>query len=104
MIRHVVLVRFAETTPQGEKDAIFGDLAALQGVVAGMSGFASGANVSPEGLAKGYTHAFTADFTDAAARDAYLIHPAHAAAGARLVGAAAGGLDGILVIDLSVPA
>jgi len=69
-----------------------------------MLSFKSGANVSPEGLARGFTHAFTVDFADVAARDAYLVHPAHQAAGARLVAAAQGGIDGLLVIDLDIGA
>lgn len=104
MIRHMVLVRFAERTSQAEQDAIFADLAALRGVVAGMRSFSGGPDVSPEGLSQGYTHAFVADFDGPAARDAYLVHPDHMAAGKRLVEAAKGGVDGLVVIDLAVPA
>ena len=100
MIRHVVLVRFAETTLTTEIDAIFGDLGRLQEVVPGMLSFAGGADVSPEGLAKGFTHLFVVEFDGADARDAYLAHPAHRAAGARLVRAAEGGLEGVLVMDV----
>lgn len=99
MIRHVVLVRFEEATPKTDIDAIFADLSRLQQVVPGMRSFAGGVNVSPEGLAKGFTHLFVVEFESAAARDAYLVHPAHRAAGARLVQAAKGGLDGVLVMD-----
>jgi hypothetical protein len=99
MIRHVVLVRFAPTTPPAEREAVFAELAALRAVLPGMLGFAAGADVSPEGRARGYTHAFTVDFADAAARDAYLVHPAHKAAGARLVAALEGGRDGTLILD-----
>jgi hypothetical protein len=102
VIRHLVLVRFAQATPPAERDAIFADLAALRAVLPGMRGFAAGANVSPEGRARGYTHAFTADFADAAARDAYLDHPAHKAAGARLVAALEGGREGSLILDFAV--
>ena len=42
------------------------------------------------------------DFRDAAARDAYLVHPDHQKAGARLVGALAGGVDGLIVFDLAI--
>ncbi len=102
MIRHIVLVRFASGTAEEEKAAIFADLRALGDVIAGLRGFAAGPNVSPEPLAKGHTHAFIVDFDDAAARDAYLVHPAHQAAGARLVRAADGGLDGLIVMDIEV--
>ena len=100
MIRHIVLVRFNTATAASEQDAIFADLAALGALLPGLGGFSHGPDVSPESLARGFTHAFTIDFADAAARDAYLVHPAHQAAGARLVAAAAGGLDGLVVIDI----
>ncbi len=102
MIRHIVLVRFADATPPAERDAIFAELAALKDVLPGLRGFFHGPNVSPEPLARGYSHAFTVDFDDATARDAYLVHPAHQAAGGRLVRAAAGGLDGLVVIDIAL--
>ena len=102
MIRHIVLIRFADDTPASEQTAIFGELAALRAVVPGMLTFAAGANVSPEGLARGFTHAFTADFVSEDSRDGYLRHPAHQAAGGRLVRAAQGGLEGILVVDVSL--
>ena len=54
-----------------------------------------GTDVSPEGLAKGFTHAFLLSFDDAAARDAYLPHPAHQAFVAQLQPL----LDDVLVID-----
>jgi stress responsive alpha/beta barrel protein len=99
MIRHVVLARFpAEATPAAIA-ALFDELSDLQAVLPGMLSFEGGVDVSPEGLARGFTHAFTVDFVDAAARDAYLVHPAHKAAGARLVAALKGGVDGILVFD-----
>lgn len=38
-----------------------------------------GTNCSPEGEARGHTHAFIITFHDAIARDAYLVDPAHIA-------------------------
>ncbi len=101
MIRHIVTVRFDAATSQTEREAIFAALADLQTVVPGLRSFASGADVSPEGLSKGATHAFTVDFDDEAARDAYLVHPAHRAAGERLVSATEGGLAGLTVVDIA---
>lgn len=101
MIRHIVLVRFAATTPEAEIEAILAELAGLRQHLPGMLAFVAGPNTSPEGLAKGFTHAFTVDFASAADRDAYLVHPAHQAAGARLVAALADGLDGLAVLDIS---
>ncbi len=102
MIRHLVLVRFRDDIPPGEIAAIFDALGALRGLLPGMTNFRFGPNVSPEGLARGHTHAFTIDFTDAAARDAYLALPEHEAAGARLVKAAEGGLSGLTVLDIAL--
>ena len=102
MIRHIVLVKFpADARPEAVA-ALFGALDDLRAHAPGMLSFGGGANVSPEGLARGFTHAFAVDFVDAAARDAYLVHPAHRAAGARLVAAAQGGIDGLIVIDIEI--
>ena len=103
MIRHVVLVRFREGVAPGEISGIFGDLADLRRHLPGMRSFAHGPDVSPEGLSHGHTHAFTVDFEDSAARDAYLALPEHEAAGARLVKATEGGLAGLTVLDLAIP-
>jgi hypothetical protein len=102
MIRHIVLVKFPADLPQAEIDGVFGELAALEKVAPDMLSFAAGPNVSPEPLARGYGHAFVMDFTDAEARDAYLAHPAHVAAGARLASKTEGGIEGILVIDIEM--
>jgi hypothetical protein len=53
--------------------------ALLSKQIDGICGFEQGPNVSPEGLAKGYTHATLLTFEDKQARDAYLPHPAHLA-------------------------
>ena len=102
MIRHIVLSRFSPESAPPEIAAIFADLADLRPHLSGMLAFAAGPNISPEPLGRGYTHAFTIDFADASARDAYLVHPLHKAAGGRLVAACAAGVDGILVIDFEL--
>ena len=102
MIRHLVLVRFRPDVAASEIAAIFAALADLRGHMPGMRDFHAGANVSPEELARGYSHAITIDFFDSESRDAYLIDAAHKAAGARLVAACAGGVEGVLVVDLEL--
>ena len=102
MIRHLVLTRFRHEASAGEIAAVFNDLRDLRRHMPGMLNFHAGANVSPEALARGYSHAIAIDFADSASRDAYLIDPAHKAAGARLVAACAGGVDGVLVIDIEI--
>ena len=102
MIRHIVLVRCRTDLPPGEIEAVLGQLLALRETIP-MLGVHAGPDVSPEGLARGYTHGFVMDFADAAARDHYLADADHKKVGARLRGAAEGGREGILVIDLEVP-
>lgn len=99
MIRHVVLVRFPADTPERLVAGLFADLRGLMDHLPGMTGFEGGANVSPEGLGRGFTHGFVCTFADVPARDAYLVDPAHQAIGARIVAAAEGGIDGVLVLD-----
>lgn len=100
MIRHIVVVRLRRDLPEGERDAVMATLDALRAVVPGMLSFTPIANVSPEEpVTHGFLDGFVVDFADAAARDVYLDHPAHKAAGARLVSACENGLAGLLVFD-----
>jgi hypothetical protein len=55
-----------------------------------------GPDVSTEGLRHDFSVGFVMAFADAAARDAYLVHPAHAPVGARVRAVAAD----VLVVDL----
>ena len=102
MIRHCVFLRFRADVPQAERDGIEADLRALRPLVDGFLNMSFGPNASPEGLGQGFAHGFTMDFRDAAARDAYLIHPAHQAVGKRVVAALEGGVDGLIVFDLEI--
>jgi hypothetical protein len=54
-------------------------------------------NNSPEKLNQGYTHVYQLTFTNAAARDVYLVHPAHKAFGSLL--GSSGVFDGAFVVD-----
>jgi hypothetical protein len=75
-MKHVVLCAFvADLDPT----AIVADFAALADTVPSVRALEHGVNVSPEGLADGFTHCFTLDFDSAADRDAYLIDSAHLA-------------------------
>ncbi|TIM27061.1 MAG: Dabb family protein [Mesorhizobium sp.] len=104
MIRHCVFVRFRNDVTDEERAAIHADLEALRSVIDGMAKVEFSANTSPEPFARGFTHGFTIDFSDAAACDAYLVHEAHSRAGARLVAALEGGTDGLMVFDLKIGA
>jgi hypothetical protein len=96
MIRHVVLLKLRNAD---DAPTIFTALKNLQSKIPGIIAISTGADSSPEGLQRGYTHGFTVDFVDAAARDAYLPHPAHQKVGAMIVAACEGGVDGVLVLD-----
>ena len=100
MIRHCVFYVFRADVSAAERAAIHADLDALRNVVDGMGEMRFGGNVSPEPFARGYADGFTIDFRDAPARDAYLMHPGHQKAGARLVAAIDGGTDRLLVFDI----
>ncbi|MBG1233159.1 Dabb family protein [Aestuariivirga litoralis] len=99
MIRHVVLFKLRKDVPASTVTEIFTKLAALKGVIPGILATSAGADASPEGLQRGNSHGFTVDFTDAAARDAYLPHPAHQVLGGLIVASSEGGLSGITVLD-----
>lgn len=101
MIRHIVLLRSGPGTDPGELASVLVGLAALRDRLSGMLSFHAGPDVSPEGLQRGYTHAFTIDFTDVPARDAYLVDPEHKALGGRLA-AAVGRRENILVLDFAL--
>lgn len=96
MIRHVVLLKLRDGA---QAPSIFTALKSLQSQIPGIISVTTGVDCSPEGLQRGFTHGFTVDFVDAAARDGYLPHPAHQKVGAMIVAACEGGVDGVLVLD-----
>jgi hypothetical protein len=102
MIRHIVLIRFRDDVSEEHRQEIYGDLRALVGKIDGLLNAAFGPNVSPEGLSKGFRDGFVMDLRDAESRDRYLAHPLHQAAGAKLVAACEGGLEGVLPFDLEL--
>lgn len=69
-LRHFVSFRFTEEARPDELVAAFAALEALPSVAA----IELGLNCSPEGLAKGHTHAFLVTFAGVPERDAYLSH------------------------------
>ena len=94
-LRHLVLLRFKADASAAAVAGIERAFVALREQIDGVRDLEWGTDVSPEGLAKGFTHAFLLTFDDAAARDAYLPHPAHQAFVAQLKPL----LDDVLVID-----
>jgi hypothetical protein len=97
-VRHLVLLRFKAGLPADDIGGIERAFAELREKIDVVQGLEWGIDMSPEGLAKGFTHAFLLTFADDAARDAYLPHPAHQAFVARLQPL----LEDVLVIDYRV--
>jgi hypothetical protein len=95
MIRHIVLMKKQAKATDSEIDSIEMCLAALPGQIDGVTSFEFGVNNRPEGLDHGFDLGFTMDFVVAAARDAYLPHPAHGACAALIETAS----DDVLVFD-----
>jgi hypothetical protein len=95
MLRHVVLFAFLQTSSPADIADVCAAFARLPQAIPGIAGFEWGVDVSPEGLQHGFTHSFLLTFVSDAARDAYLVHPAHLA----FVAAARPHLSQSLVVD-----
>ena len=99
MIHHLVLFRFKQGATPAQISAVFAALDGLRTRIPGLLSFAGGPYSSPEGMQRGYTHAFVMTFRDAAARDAYLPHPEHARVVSMIAGVLEGGADAVLEFD-----
>jgi hypothetical protein len=95
LLRHVVLFKFKDSSSDEEVRKIVDAFRALPNQIDGITDFEWGTNVSPEGLADGFTHCFFVTFKDEKSRDEYLPHPAHEAFG----GILGPHLDKVLVVD-----
>ena len=95
MIQHLVLFKWKPTTTTADQAAACAALSALRDAIPGIVALTVGAQNSPEGKGKGFHTGLTVTFLDAAARDAYLPHPAHqqAVAGFR------GHIEDAIVLD-----
>lgn len=97
MIRHILFVKFKPTVTASqiaEVKVLFDSMSKIDGVDA----VEWGANDSPEGLDKGYTHVVLMTFANEASRQAYLPHPEHNALKQVFVPL----LDDIIVLDYSL--
>jgi hypothetical protein len=91
--------------PEATKEQIkqvFTAIAALKDSIPGILAFEAGENNSPEGINRGYTHAFTMDFVDEQARDTYLPHPEHEKVKVQIGQILAEISDSVLVVDFPV--
>ena len=96
-VRHVVAFRYKSDASPEKIRQITEAFAALKGQIPGILAFEHGVNNSPEKLDQGFTHVYQLTFTNAAARDVYLVHPAHKAFGTLLGGS--GVFDAAFVVD-----
>jgi len=78
---HVVSLKFKESATPDQIKAVEEAFVALKTKIPGIVTLEWGTNVSPEKLAKGFTHCFVLSFATEKDRDAYLPHPEHAAFG-----------------------
>ena len=95
LLRHVVLFKFKEGTTKSQIKEVEDAFSALPSKIEQIKGYEWGLNNSPEGLEKGFTHAFFLTFESEEDRATYLPHPDHKAFGAVLTPY----LDDVLVID-----
>lgn len=102
MIHHCVFIRFRPEISAATKQALWAELQALVGEIPGLQELRAGANARYEDLDHGFAEGFIAVFDDRPALAAYQAHPAHQATGAKLVQAALGGLQGLMVFDLDL--
>ncbi len=80
MIQHNVFFKWKPSMTRELEAQAFAAFRAMTKTIPGVVSVSVGHQNSPEGLGKGFTAGLSVVFTDAAARDAYLPHPAHVAA------------------------
>lgn len=95
VLRHVVLFKFKEGTSQEAIDEVQEAFSGLPAKIPQIHSYEWGTNNSPEGLDKGFTHAFFLTFKSEEDRATYLPHPDHKAFGDILKPY----LEDVLVVD-----
>jgi hypothetical protein len=78
-LRHVVLFGFGKAQSPAAIAEVIRRFAELEVLVPSIDDFEWGENSSPEGLDHGHSHVFLLTFANPQTRDAYLVHPDHAA-------------------------
>jgi hypothetical protein len=95
LLRHVVLFKFKDGTTTAQMKEVEDAFSSLPSKISEIKGYEYGLNNSPEGLDKGFTHAFFLTFNSEEDRAIYLPHPDHKAFGAILTPY----LEDVLVFD-----
>jgi hypothetical protein len=83
-VRHLVVFKLKPDATPAQVDTLTRAFLALKDSIPGILAMEHGVNNSPENANMGFTHVYMLTFTSAAARDAYLVHPAHKRFGATL--------------------
>jgi hypothetical protein len=96
-VRHIVVFKFKPGATGDQIQQVTEAFVALKTKIPGIVSLEHGVNDSPEKHNQGFTHVYQVTFTSAAARDAYLPHPAHKAFG-ELLGKL-GVLEDVFVVD-----
>ena len=96
-LRHIVVFKYKPGATEAQITQVTDAFVALKTKIPNIISIEHGVNNSPEKLNQGFTHVYQVTFTNAAARDAYLPHPAHKAFG-ELLGKL-GVLESVFVVD-----
>jgi hypothetical protein len=96
-VRHIVVFKFKPGATEAQIRQVTDAFVALKTKIPNIVALEHGVNNSPEKHNQGFTHVYQVTFTNAAARDAYLPHPAHKAFG-ELLGKL-GVLEDVFVVD-----
>ena len=96
-LRHIVVFKYKPGATEEQIKQVTDAFVALKTKIPGVISIEHGVNNSPEKRNQGFTHVYQVTFTNAAARDAYLPHPAHKAFG-ELLGKL-GVLEDVFVVD-----
>ncbi|WP_342077899.1 Dabb family protein [Yoonia sp. SS1-5] len=102
MIRHIVLLNLAPDHDAAALQSVMVGLDDLRADLPGFVHFEHGPNRDFENMSPDYDYGFICHFIDAAQSQAYLVNPVHQALGTRLVALCAGGVAGIMVVDLAL--
>ena len=76
-VKHIAFFEFKPECTAADIAGVWRIMENLTLVIPGILNLTWGENNSSEGLSDGFTHSFVMLFENAAARDAYLPHPAH---------------------------
>ena len=96
-LRHIVVFKYKPSATEAQIKEVTDAFVALKTKIPNIVSIEHGVNNSPEKRNQGFTHVYQVTFTNAAARDAYLPHPAHKAFG-ELLGKL-GVLEDVFVVD-----